>query len=238
MGFVNALEVLDTIQTMDLELDKLRLDENDIPVDLRFAREEKHRLEADLEGLLVTRNATRKVLNEADLELKDLTAKRDRSRHDQSSAASAKEQSQYESVILQLSGRIEELENDSLPLVDKLDGLSAQVAALESSLRDLEPQLKQLEGLDEHRIKALRENYDERLWARNNLSEQVEEKLLREYDSVRRAKKGLGFVHILPGNKCGGCKMQLPVNIVQRVKAGQLPVKCPSCGRILAPAAA
>jgi hypothetical protein len=234
MAGVNALEVLSTIQAMDLELDRLRLDEDSIPVDLKGAREEKNRLAAELEVLLVTHNATRKVLNEADLELKDLSAKRDRAKKDQQAASSAKEQSQYESVILQLGGRIEELENDSLPLVDKIESLNAQVAVLEGNLKELEPKLKQLEGLDEERIRALRAEYDEKLWARNNVSEQLEERILREYDAVRRAKKGLGFVHVV-ANKCGGCKMQLPVNILQRVKGGQVPVKCPSCGRILAP---
>jgi uncharacterized protein len=235
MPDVNALEVLDTIQAMDLELDRLRLDEDSIPVDLKGARDDKNRLEAELDALRVTHNATRKLLNDADLELKDLTAKRDRAKHDQQASGSAKEQSQYESVILQLGGRIEELENDSLPLVDKLDGLNTQMAALEASLKELEPKLMQLEGLDEARIKTLRAEYDEKLWARNNVSENLDEKILREYDAVRRAKKGLGFVHVVAG-KCGGCKMQLPVNIVQRVKGGQVPVKCPSCGRILAPA--
>jgi uncharacterized protein len=232
---VNALELLSTIQAMDLELDKLRLDEDSIPAALRGARDDKVRLSAELDGVRATHGTTRKLLSAADLELKDLTAKRDRAKHDQQHSGNAKEQSQYESVILQLGGRIEELENDSLPLVDKIDGLNAEISKLEASLQELDPQLKELEGLDEERIKTLRAEYDEKLWARNNVSEQLDERILREYDSVRRAKKGLGFVHIVAG-KCGGCKMQLPVNIIQRIKAGQVPVKCPSCGRILAPA--
>ena len=230
---MNALELLGTIQAMDLELDKLRLDEDSVPATLRGARDERDRLGNDLEGVRAAHGATRKALSAAELELKDLSAKRDRATADQRTAGNAKEQSQYESVILQLSGRIDELENDSLPLVDQLEGSQRQIAAFESNLRDLEPQLKQLEGLDEDRIAALRAEYDEKLFKRNTAAEDISEKLLREYDSVRRARKGLGFVRVV-GGKCVGCKAQLPLNIVQRLKGGELPVKCPSCGRILA----
>ena len=229
---VNALELLSTIQAMDLELDKLRLDEDSVPATLRGARDDRDRLNIELEGVRAEHLATRKRLSAADLELKDLSAKRERARVDQRTG-NAKEQSQYESVILQLGGRIEELENDSLPLVDQVEGLQSQIAALESNLRDLEPQLKQLEGLDEDRIAALRADYDEMLFKRNTAAEDISEKLLREYDAVRRARKGLGFVRVV-GGKCAGCKAQLPLNIVQRLKGGELPVKCPSCGRILA----
>lgn len=232
VAFVNALELLGTIQAMDLELDKLRLDEDSVPATLRGARDDRDRLNIQLESVRAGHLATRKRLSAADLELKDLTAKRERSRADQRTG-NAKEQSQYESVILQLSGRIEELENDSLPLVDTLEGLQSQIAALESELRDLEPQLKELEGLDDDRVAALRAEYDEKLFQRNTAAEDISEKLLREYDSVRRARKGLGFVRVVSG-KCAGCKAQLPLNIVQRLKGGEFPVKCPSCGRILA----
>ena len=229
---MNALELLGTIQAMDLELDKLRLDEDSVPAALRGARDDRDRLNTELEGVRAEHLATRKNLSAADLELKDLSAKRERSRADQRTG-NAKEQSQYESVILQLSGRIEELENDSLPLVDKLDGLQSQIAALESNLHDLAPQLKQLEGLDEDRVVALRAEYDEKLFKRNTAAEDIDEKLLREYDSVRRARKGIGFVRVVAGS-CAGCKSKLPANIAQRLKGGEFPVKCPSCGRILA----
>ncbi len=231
---MNPLELLANVQALDLELDKLRLDEDSVPAALRGARDDRDRLTASLETVRIERDGTRKALSSADLELKDLTAKRDRAKHDQAHAGNAKEQSQYESVILQLGGRIEELENDSLPLVDKLDGLNAQITDLERQMAELEPQLKQLEGLDEDRVRALRAEYDEKLFKRNTAAEDVDEKLLREYDAVRRAKKGIGFAR-MAGGKCGACRAGLPVNIVQRIQGGQYPVKCPSCGRILAP---
>lgn len=228
----NVLERLNAVQALDLELDRLQQQEASIPEDLRLARDEKVRLEAALVAARESHMAVRRAVNEADLELRDLSAKRERARNDQRQSSSAKEQTQYENMIQQLSGRIEELENDSLPLVERMETLEASVKALEEQLEALAPRLAELEGMDEDRINALRADYTSKLQHRDSMTHGMDARLLREYDSVRKAKKGLGIVPVVAG-KCGGCKMQLPLNIVQRVRGGTIPVKCPSCGRIL-----
>ncbi len=228
----SIFERLNAVQVLDIELDRLQQQEASIPDDLRDSRADKQRLEGVLATTRDSHAAVRRQVNEADLELRDLTAKREKARTDQRAATSAKEQSQYENLIQQLSGRIDELEGDSLPLVERMERLDAEVKSLEAELAALEPKLAQLEGMDEDRINALRAEHDEKMIARNALSEDIDFKVLREYDSVRKARKGIGIVTINAG-KCGGCKMQLPMNIVQRVRAGTAPVKCPSCGRIL-----
>jgi predicted nucleic acid-binding Zn-ribbon protein len=121
------LERLNTVQTLDSELDALKLEEASIPTDLKAAREEKLRLETDLSRTREDHSVVRREYSSADLELKDLSAKRDKSRQDQKQAMSAKEQSQYEAVIMQLSGRIEELENDALPLVERMEALETKI---------------------------------------------------------------------------------------------------------------
>ena len=230
----SVLEQLLKVQSLDLELDKLKFDEASIPGDLAATRDEKAQLLTKLESLKAEHTAVRRQVSAAELELKDLSAKRERAKHDQQHSSSVKEQSQYTSVILQLDTRIEDLENDSLPLIEKMDGLAAQVATLESNLNELEPRLLGLESLDDDRIKSLQAAFDSKMAIRNDLAEDIDFDVLREYNAVRKAKKGAGIVAISFG-KCGGCKMQLPMNIVQRVMGGAVPVKCPSCGRILTP---
>jgi uncharacterized protein len=227
------LERLNIVQTLDSELDALKLEEASIPSDLKAAREEKLRLETDLARTREDHGVVRREYSSADLELKDLSAKREKSRQDQKQATSAKEQSQYESVIMQLSGRIEELENDALPLVERLEALDAKIVGLETELSELLPKLEHLEHLDQTRIGAIHELFDAKMIKRNALSEDIDFKLLREYDSVRKSKRGIGLVSIKAGGKCGGCNVVLPVNIQQRIKSGTSGLKCPSCGRLL-----
>jgi uncharacterized protein len=227
------LERLNTVQTLDSELDALKLEEASIPADLKAAREEKLRLETDLARTREDHGVVRREYSSADLELKDLSAKREKSRQDQKQAMSAKEQSQYESVIMQLSGRIEELENDALPLVERMEALDTRIKGLDTELSELLPKLASLENLDQTRIGAIHELFDAKMIKRNALSEDIDFKLLREYDSVRKSKRGIGLVPIKMGGKCGGCNVVLPVNIQQRIKAGASGMKCPSCGRLL-----
>ncbi|MEX2502520.1 MAG: C4-type zinc ribbon domain-containing protein, partial [Trueperaceae bacterium] len=62
----------------------------------------------------------------------------------------------------------------------------------------------------------------------------VETMLLRQYEQVRKAKRGVGLVELVAGRNCGGCNMMLPIHVVQKAKrAGPAIVRCPSCGRIL-----
>ena len=63
---VNALELLGTIQAMDLDLDKLRLDEDSIPGELKAARDDKIRLNGKLEKLRQEHLAVRRKLSEAE----------------------------------------------------------------------------------------------------------------------------------------------------------------------------
>jgi len=62
---------------------------------------------------------------------------------------------------------------------------------------------------------------------------EIEGRLVKEYELIRRSKKGLGIVPF-EGGRCKGCNVQLPTNVQQRAALGKLPaVKCPSCGRFL-----
>lgn len=232
---VNALELLGTIQAMDLDLDKLRLDETSIPIELKAARDEKIRLEEQLAKLRQEHSAVRRKLSEAELELASLGQQLKRAEHDQQHSASAKEQGQYASRVVSLRDEINDLTDDTLPLTEKLDDLNKKLEDIGIELDELEPKLAHFESLDDERIQELKKQYTTQQQKRDDLAKGVDEKILRDYDQVRKAKKGIGFVQVV-ANKCGGCKVQLTPNVLQRVRAGQFPVKCQSCGRILAPA--
>ena len=167
------------------------------------------------------------------MELKSRAEQLARAETEIKAATSTKEQTQYAERIRQLRDDINDLENDSLPVVERMEALDAKVKALEAELEALMPTLTELESMDESRINALREQFDTKMIERNAIAEDIDFKLLREYDSVRKSKKGLGLVPLKPGGKCGGCNVVLPMNVQQRVRGGVFPVKCQSCGRLL-----
>ena len=228
------MKLLSRVQALDLEVDRLDLEEASIPGELRAAREDRDRLTRELATAVGEHLSVRKRVSSADMELRDFTAKRDKAQGDQRSSTTAKEQAQLENLIQQLSGRIEELEDASLPLVERMEGWAADVARLKQDLDELGPQLAHLEGMDEERISGLRRQREEFIHERQTIAASLDAKILHEYDHVRRARKGVGLA-TLKGVRCAACNVQVPLNVQQRVRIGAGLTKCPACGRILWP---
>jgi predicted nucleic acid-binding Zn-ribbon protein len=56
---------------------------------------------------------------------------------------------------------------------------------------------------------------------------------LQQYDNARR-RAGSTAVVLMKNNRCGGCQVTIPANLVKAVNEGQL-AQCDSCSRILCP---
>lgn len=52
------------------------------------------------------------------------------------------------------------------------------------------------------------------------------------YERLRREKRGRAVAHV-ERSTCQGCRIALPMGVVQRARAGREFVFCPSCGRLL-----
>lgn len=171
-----------------------------------------------------------------DLQHKDLTAKRSRAQESQRNAQSAREQTQYENVIQQFKGLIEELEEAMLPLLDEIERLEGEVARVKAELEAERPRLEELEAANEARIAKLEATYQEKLTERNQIAAGIPATLVREYESIRKARKGTGVAKMLRGGsvyRCGACNVQLPMHVAQQVIQSGKVVRCPACGRIL-----
>ncbi|GGJ49122.1 DNA-binding protein [Deinococcus roseus] len=228
------LETLYVIQQMDLELDRLKSDETRIPGDLASARSEREELNEQQEHCRTRQQETRREIQLNELELEDYRQKLGKSREEQQkNAFDARTQVQYENQIQQLSDRVTDLEEALAPLYERAEKLRAQWNDLEEQEDRLSPRLVELEAMDENRIQALRDEHSEKLAKRNELIKTIDARQVKEYEMIRKARKGLAVVAI-QNSRCSGCNMQLPVTIQQQAKARKIPaVKCTSCGRIL-----
>ncbi|MFC6591564.1 zinc ribbon domain-containing protein [Deinococcus lacus] len=131
-----------------------------------------------------------------------------------------------------LQERAEEMEEDLLPLQERHSRLSERSAALRAQHRTLRPELETLEAEDERRIEGLRSAGAAMRAERAGLAGSLG-RTLKEYELIRRSKKGIG-VALLQGGRCSACNVSLPVSVQQRATQDKFPpVKCPSCGRFL-----
>jgi predicted nucleic acid-binding Zn-ribbon protein len=235
MSDTGPLQSLYRVQELDLDLDRLRAEEASIPDALREARAQQGRLNNDLEDTEILLEGVEKQIRQLEQDLGGTREQVARATEEQEkNAFDARAQSQYGSRIQMLSERGEEMEEDLLPLRERQRELRDKAGGLRAEHRALRPSLGDLEAQDEARVQALRAQGEGARQERASLVAAIDSRTVKEYDLIRKAKKGLGLVEIR-GGRCTGCNVMLPVNVQQKAAQGKLPpVKCPSCGRFLA----
>ncbi len=234
MNESGQLERLYQIQQLDLDLDSLNTQEAEISAELKDARAQQERINNDLEDAEIALEGVERQVRRLELDLGTTQEQIARNKAEQDkNATNAKMQSQYENQIQQLGERVSDYEESLAPLYERQTALRERAAELRAEHRALRPVLAGFEDADEARIVALREAGRERRDHRAGMAGHIEGRLVKEYELIRRSKKGIGIVPF-DGGRCKGCNSQLPTNVQQRAALGKLPaVKCPSCGRFL-----
>lgn len=227
------LETLNQVQRRDLSLDTLLEEKGQTPGELLELRERLDQLQAELAEAERRYDALRKEVNQSELELKALDERRKSSAQGALEAATSKEASQYQNQEMQFATRYQELEEDTLPLIERLEVLEGEVDRLRGDVEDLEPELERVTQAEEDRVAQVEARISELASERDEVARGVDASLLKQYEQVRRARRGVGLVEILDNQRCGGCNVRLPIHVIQKARGGAGVTRCPSCGRIL-----
>lgn len=226
------LEKLTQVQEHDLTMDALERDKGNIPPELTAKVAELASLNDKLAELNVKHDNLRKKFNSNQLELDSLQEQRKKATDASFSAATSKEASQYQNQALQFEGRIQELEEDTLPLMERMEKLEADVDACKEEISTAEPELADLQDKEKTRLEVIEAEINALQIQREGLIQGIDKPLLQQYEQIRRSKRGIGVVAVI-GQQCGGCRVRLPIHILQKVSKGKGLIRCPSCGRIL-----
>jgi len=236
VNIAGALADLYTLQEHDQELDRIKEKQEQLPPELVEARERWSRLSEKLAQLKEQYVALQREYQQNDLEIKDLAAKRKQAEDEQLQSSSVREQTQFENRIQQLSTRIDELTELTMPILEEMERLAEEIKQLEAEAAELKPELEQLEAQNSERVAALEEEFQTKYAKRQEMAGSIPASLLREYETIRRARKGVGVARVkVQGGVylCEACSVQLPTHVAQRVyQSGQV-VRCPGCGRLL-----
>ncbi|MFU8887538.1 MAG: zinc ribbon domain-containing protein [Trueperaceae bacterium] len=227
------LETLSEVQSLDLQRDALAVERGEVPTELLAARERRETLRRELAKVQQEHEALRRRVASNELDLKTLQERRKDASESALRATTSKEMAQYQNQELQFATRAQELEEDTLPLMEELEGVAATMAELEAQLAAMTPELEGLEAAERERVAGIDARDADLADRRARLCIDVEAGLLRQYEQVRRARRGLALVGIQGGKRCGGCHVQLPIHVLQKVRKGAGVTRCPSCGRLL-----
>jgi predicted nucleic acid-binding Zn-ribbon protein len=227
------LETLFDVQERDLEIDAIEAKKQETPQELLDTRAKVEDLERRLQERQRVYDDLRKQVRSLELELETLQMRRKSAANSALTASSSKEASQFQNQELQFATRIEELEGDTLPLMEKSEQVKAEVDALEAELAETRPKFEQLVADEEARIASLDAEMGALLTRRNSLAADIEAGILRQYEQIRKARRGVGLATVEDGQRCSGCNVRLPLHVLQKVKRAGDVTRCPSCGRLL-----
>lgn len=226
------LKKLFSVQQKDLEIDGISSELKLTPKELTETQEQFLDLVDRLESNQDRFSELRKESKAIELEIADLESRRKSSSDSSLSALTIKEASQFQNQTLQFATRIQELEEDVFPILEKMETLQEKIDSLQEEHDQLKPVLEDLQKTEELRIEEINNRVEVLLKTRKVLAEEITPSLLKQYEQVRRARRGVGMASI-NGKSCGGCNVQLPIFIIQQARKAQGVTRCPSCGRIL-----
>lgn len=133
-----------------------------------------------------------------------------------------------------LRGRKNDLEDNLLETMERVEELTSLVATLEARHTELTAQVAELEQARDEAAKGIDEELSAQREKRGHAAEGLDEELLAEYDTVRERKGGLGVAQ-LSRRTCTGCNLDLTVIELEEARdiAKRGLPNCPQCDRLL-----
>ncbi|MHB2017813.1 MAG: zinc ribbon domain-containing protein [Candidatus Xenobia bacterium] len=123
------------------------------------------------------------------------------------------------------------LEERILELMDTVDGQKATVETIKAEIQHASQALEEAKASASHEKETLQAALSEQREKRKGLAGQVEESLLKRYETLRSRKDGVAVARV-KGGCCMVCGVAIPPTSKKSLEAGQMET-CKTCGRIL-----
>lgn len=221
------------VQSHDLEIDALVEERGRTPEELTEALARQEQLELQLEAKQLEFEQRNSEVRASELDLGALQERRKSAANSALTAGSAKEVSQFQNQEIMFATRVQEVEEDLLPLMEDAERLGNEVEELSNQLAELKPVVAELRQAEEERVQEIDTRSVSLTEQRADMVDGIGTSLLSIYEQVRKARKGVGMAEVRGGSRCSGCNVHLPIHVVQKVRKNIGIVRCPSCGRIL-----
>jgi uncharacterized protein len=233
-----AFEDLLTLQTHDTAADRLRHRRATLPERIALAEQAAARL--DLEAQLAEATARRDEVAREERRLDDeirsleAKAKAEEARMYSGTISSPRELQAMQSDVEQLRRHARQLEDQELEVMERREGVEAEVARLEAARAEVQTEMDRLSAIIAEEEAVIDAELALELEAREALLPGIPPSMLGLYEEVRAANRGVGAARLV-GPTCQGCHLALPATEVDRIR--HLPpdamARCDHCGAIL-----
>ncbi len=220
------------LQTIDSEIYALEHEKEAKPQEIKALEEvfeQKKQSLAALEKNLLDLQKQRK-----DKEL-ELASKEEEVKKLQTQLYSLKTNKEYQTMLKQIEGIRADasvIEDKILALFDQADKEKSEGEKEKQRLKEEEKVFLDQKKKAEDRIKEI----DDRLAAlqaqRKQVTPDIAEKILAQYERIMKNRDGLGIVSV-KSNSCQGCNMLVPPQVINLIKMYERIITCEVCNRIL-----
>lgn len=139
----------------------------------------------------------------------------------------------FQHEIKTLKRDISIAEEEGLGLVERVEGIEGEVAGMKTALEEEEKVYAEFNGNVEREMAEAQGRLDEMNGQRKTrMSTDLPREALELYTRLLAAREGEAMAE-LEGRMCQSCFMEIPTNLVVRLRRGAELVQCPSCDRIL-----
>jgi predicted nucleic acid-binding Zn-ribbon protein len=234
----NPWEQLLEVQGLDTTLDQLDHRLRSLPE--RHALEEVRVQKAELADQIEARQRRRADLVRSQRRLEDEIAsfgtKRDHSHAllYGGTVNSPKELNALQGEITGIDRRVGALEDEILQIMELLEPVDNDLAALAAQDAALDAQLAELQRSLDDAERDIRSEHDATTAARAEVVGGVDAGLVGQYEKARHNLGGVAVARLI-GSRCDGCHLGLSAVEIDRIKHLPLdePVTCEECGRFL-----
>jgi predicted nucleic acid-binding Zn-ribbon protein len=141
-----------------------------------------------------------------------------------------KELSNLQHEVTTLKAHSDQLENDALEIIERVEEAEVNLAAATSDFEKMETEWQEDQKKLAGEIEQLKADLADLNAQRERLAGQIDSSALSLYEKIRQ-QKGQAVAKVEQGI-CRACRISLSASALQRARSGQ-PVQCGTCGRIL-----
>jgi len=220
------------LQTVDKEIYRLRTE-----------LEEKPKLIEELQKKFEEKKASLKALEDKSKQIQlkrkekevDLAGKEDAIKKAQTQLYQIKKNEEYQAMVKEIAGFNADksvLEENILKLFDDTDAVNKEIEKEKVVLVEEEKKFNQQKKEVDDRMKEVNDRLAVLESNRNQITPNIEKKILAQYERVLKNREGLALVPIKNG-ACQGCFLNLPPQVINEIKMKKGIVVCEACARIL-----
>jgi predicted nucleic acid-binding Zn-ribbon protein len=142
---------------------------------------------------------------------------------------------EYQALLTEIDAMKEacsRVEEEILQVMDEIEEVKKDLSKRE---KEAKVTLEKMEGERKKLVEKMA--HDENAWSkqverREALSEQIDPKLLKLYNTLKEKRQGVGVVSVR-SETCQGCFVHVPPQMFIEVQKNNALIRCPHCNRIL-----